>query len=69
MWDIINSLKDWPEEVLHGIWESAGEVYFMYFLFFCFFRVALEVLGLGIELELQQPAYTTATAMWDLSHV
>ena len=29
----------------------------------------MEVPRLGIESELQQPAYTTATAMWDLSHI
>ena len=29
----------------------------------------MEVPGLGVELELQLPAYATATAMWDLSHV
>ena len=27
----------------------------------------MKILGLGIELELQLQAYTTATAMWDLS--
>ena len=29
----------------------------------------VEVPRLGVELELQPPAYATATAMWDLSHV
>ena len=29
----------------------------------------MEVLRLGIELELQLLAYTTAIAMWDLRHV
>ena len=29
----------------------------------------MEVLRLGAELELQLPAYTTATAMKDLSHI
>ena len=29
----------------------------------------MEVPGLGLELELQLPAYTTATATWDLNHV
>ena len=29
----------------------------------------MEVLRLGVELELQLPAYTTATAMPDLSHI
>ena len=37
-----------------------------------FFRSTLAAYGSpgpGIELELQLPAYTTATAMWDPSHV
>ena len=29
----------------------------------------MEVPRLGVQLELQLPAYTTATAMWDLNHV
>ena len=29
----------------------------------------MEVLRLGVELELQLQAYTTATATWDPSHV
>ena len=29
----------------------------------------MEVPRLGVQLELYPPAYTTATAMWDLSHV
>ena len=29
----------------------------------------MEVPRLGVQLALQLPAYTTATAMWDLSHV
>ena len=29
----------------------------------------MEVPRLGVDLELRQPAYTTATAIWDLSHV
>jgi len=39
---------------------------------FCFFELclwAMEVSRLGIKSELQLPAYTTATAMWDLSCV
>ena len=31
--------------------------------------MAYEVTRLGVELELQQLAYTTATATWDLSHI
>ena len=29
----------------------------------------MEVPRLGVKLELQLPAYTTATATWDLSHI
>ena len=29
----------------------------------------MEVPRLGVKLELQLPAYTTATAMWDPSHI
>ena len=29
----------------------------------------MEAPSLGVELELQLPAYATATAMWDPSHV
>ena len=38
-------------------------------LFFVFFRAAYEVPRLGIESELQLPAYTTAMTTPDLSHV
>ena len=31
--------------------------------------MALDVPRLGVESKLQLPAYTTATATWDLSHV
>ena len=43
-----------------------------FFFFFAFLGPHLrhtEVPGLGVKLELQLPAYTTATAMWDLSRV
>ena len=44
------------------------------FVLLCFFFLGLcplymEVPRLGVQLELQLPAYTTATAMRDLSHV
>ena len=43
-------------------------------LIFSFFFLRLhlrhmEVPRLGVELELLLPAYTTATATWDLSHI
>ena len=48
-----------------GFW-----VFFWFFLPFFFLGPHhMEVPRLGIESELQLPAYTTATAMWDLSHV
>ena len=44
---------------------------FLFFLF-CFLGLYLqhmEVLRLGVESELQLPAYTTAIATWDPSHI
>ena len=42
----------------------------MYFFFFLWLHLwHLEVPRLGIKLELQLPAYTTATAMRDLSGI
>ena len=49
-------------------------LFFFFFFFFPFFLSLglhlwnMEVPRLGAELELQQLAYTTATATWDLSH-
>ena len=43
-----------------------------FFFVFCLFRAALwnmEVPRLGVELELYMTAYTTATAMQDLSYM
>ena len=45
---------------------------FLFFVFFLLFRVALVAYGsfnAWVEPELQLPAYTTATAMQNLSHV
>ena len=42
------------------------------FMYFCFLGLRprhMEVPRPGVELELQLPAYTTATAVPDLSHV
>ena len=47
------------------------KVFFFFFFFFFFFRakpVAYEAPRLGVFLELQLPAYTTATAMQNPSH-
>ena len=46
-------------------------IYRRSFLFVCFYGHTqdMEVPRLGAKSELQLPAYTTATAMWDLSHV
>ena len=44
--------------------------FFLFWGAFCFFRATpMEVPRLGVELELQLPAYTTAAAMWDPSCV
>ena len=46
-----------------------------FFFFFLLFSAApphlphMEIPRLGIQLEMQPMAYTTVTAMWDLSHV
>ena len=42
---------------------------FLLFLFLGPHLRHMEVPRLGVESELQLPAYITATAMWDLSHV
>ena len=46
--------------------------FFFFFFFFCFlglYQQHMEVPRPGIETELQLPAYTTAIAMQDLSHI
>ena len=43
--------------------------HFFFFLFRAALAAALAVPGLGVKLGLQLPAYTTATATWDLSCV
>ena len=45
---------------------------FIYLFIYCFLGLPqrhMEVPRLGVESELQLPAYTTATATWDPSHV
>ena len=56
-------------------WEPSRDP-FSLILFVCLFIFFLgplpqhmEIPRLGVELELQLPAYTRATAMWDLCHV
>ena len=47
-------------------------IYIYIYIFFFFLGLYLrhmEVLRQGVHLELQLPAYATATTMWDLSHV
>ena len=41
---------------------------FFIFVFLGLHPQHMEVPTLGVELELQLPAYATATATWDLSH-
>ena len=51
-------------------WELSPEA--LSFLSFFFLEPHprhMEVPRLGVKLELQLPAYTTATAMWDVSHI
>ena len=46
--------------------------FYFHFYFYCFLGPhmwRMEVSRLGVESELQPPAYTTAIAMWDLSHI
>ena len=46
--------------------------YFILFYYFCFLGLLpqhMEVPRLRVKLELWLPAYATATAMWDLSHI
>ena len=56
------------------MWSMWNLVFFPFFFFFFFGFLGLhpwhiEVSRLGVELELQLPIYTTATAMPDLRHV
>ena len=49
-------------------WDLTDFIYFFFFPFFLGLQVwHVKVLGLGVELELQLPAYTTATAAQDLT--
>ena len=53
-------------------WAQIWNQIFFFFFFFCFLGphpLRMEVPRLGIELELQLPAYATATAARDLSHI
>ena len=49
--------------------ENEGKYTFFFFTFLGPHLWYMEVPSLGVESELQLPAYTTATAMWDPSHV
>ena len=44
-------------------------IFFFYFCFLGPYLQNMEVPRLGVRLELQVPAYTTATATWDPSHI
>ena len=66
-------IKHW-EYMFHKAWEiSFMDFLFFSFFFFCLFLSPhlqyMEVPRLGVILELQQPAYTTATATWDRSRI
>ena len=59
-----------PKGRRHGVQVQTLNSFFL--KFFGFFRTTprhVEVPRQGVELELQLPAYTTATAMWDPRHV
>ena len=43
--------------------------FFFFFVFLGLHAQHMEVLRLGVQLEVQLPAYTTATAMPDLSRI
>ena len=46
--------------------------FILFILFYLLFRATLIAYGsswLGVDLELQLPAYTTVTATWDLGHI
>ena len=48
------------------------QFFFFFFFFFCFLGPHpqhMEIPRLGVKLELQPQAYTTATATWDPSHI
>ena len=56
----------------YSILHSGVGFFVSLFVCFCFLELHLqhmEVPRLGIKLELQLPAYTTATATWNPSHV
>ena len=44
-------------------------VFFFFFVFLGPYLYHVEVPRVGVKLELQLPAYTTATATWDPSHI
>ena len=48
---------------------ARGVGIFFFFAFLGPHPQHMEVPGLGVELELQLPAYTTTVAAWDLSHI
>ena len=60
-----------PGELCHAAM-TPWSAFFLLFFFFFFLGLHLrhmEVSRLGVESELEPLAYTTATAMWDLSHI
>ena len=50
------------------VWSLLLEDFFFFFFFFLELNLQhMEVSGLGVESELQLPAYSTAIAAWDPS--
>ena len=69
--------QQWQRWIHNLLCHQGTSVYSILFVFFFFFLVIflglhlrhMEVPRLGAESELQLPAYATATATWDPSHV
>ena len=71
---ILNCLSGWVPILIHGPCGAFGLIFGFFLFFSAFFFSGLhlwhmEVPRLRVQSELQPPAYTTATAMEDPSHV
>ena len=68
---LIKLFKKWTK-LVHLHKRNLSSNFILFYLFFCFLGLHLqhmEVPRLGVELELQLPAYTIATATPALSHI
>ena len=69
---VISKLKFIKPQMLTQNYERVVGLRLTFFVLFCFLGLHLrhmEVSRLGVESELYLPVYTTATALWDLSHI